>query len=550
MYYGLMNSSNRLHLSMVAVVLLSGCGATQTASHDAGGQLEPGVVETTLGAVQGQLDGATYSFKGIPYAAPPIGELRWRPPQRPEPWGQLRSAAEYGSPCTQVDPPTNAVIGEEDCLTLNVWTPAESRSNLPVMVWIHGGDNILGWSGQEDADRGPFYYSYNGRNIVERSGVVLVTVNYRVGAFGFLAHPEFANESAEGATGNYGLLDLIESLRWVRANAGAFGGDSENITVFGQSAGASNVCALIASPLARGLFQRAILQSLACHVVPPPVVRATNEAAEAALGCEDSADITACLRAADVRDVARVPGASIQASGGGVDYYLTLDSWSLPDFPRRAIELGKGAHVPVLLGTTSEEYSQIIELTIQEPVDTPEDYEQVLRRMFGDHRNPGRLASGLGVAVLEHYPPEDYPSPRWALVAAVSDQYMHCPTRQAARALAAGSDQPVWRYVFSHGHGDGPLARYGAAHSFEIPFVFGNFVDWEPTEPERRLSKNIIDYWTRFSASGDPNGAGATAWPRYESGTERFLVLDVNASGSTGWRSSQCDFWDAVEPPG
>jgi para-nitrobenzyl esterase len=491
---------------------------------------EPGLVETSYGPVRGVCTEGTCAFKGIPYAAPPVGELRWRPPEPAAAWTDPFGAQSYGPECMQVEYPSGQTIGSEDCLTLNVWAPeATPATPLPVLVWLHGGDNIIGSSSAEGG-------LYDGRHLSEHVPAVVVTINYRLAAFGFLAHPAFEGENPEGASGNYGILDQIFALEWVRDNAARFGGDPERVMLFGQSAGASDTCAILASPLAAGLVSRAMMISLSCYIVPPVTIASTNAAAEQFLGCSGAADMAACLRSQSADKVARVPGASLSEAGQGSDYYTVVDGRVLTQHPEQAMASGAHAHVPIVLGTTRDEYAALVDLLVSPMPTTADEYTSTVHALFG---------SFYGDQIVALYPLSTYGTPRAALVASLSDYVMHCPTRRAANAAAAGQAEPVWRYVFAHPFTDPPLSEAGAVHGYDVPFYFGNFPWAPPADADVAFSETITPYLSRFVHTGDPNGDGAPAWPAWDS-TEPYFSIEPGFGTGSAWRSTECDFWDPI----
>ena len=530
-------------MGLLLWLVLVGCGedsAKTSSPVDAGSDAttppdsgpEPGVVETAHGPVRGVCSEGTCAYKGIPYAAPPVGELRWRPPEAPAPWTEPRAAVSYGPECLQVEYPSGQTTGNEDCLTLNVWAPETApAAPLPVLVWLHGGDNIIGSSSAENG-------LYDGRNLSQRVPAIVVTVNYRLAAFGFLAHPAFAGENPEGASGNYGILDQIFALRWVQENAARFGGDPKQVMLFGQSAGASDTCAVLASPLAAGLVSRAMMISLSCYVVPQSTIAATNAAAEQFLGCSGAADMAACLRSQNAEQVARVPGASLSQAGQGSDYYTVVDGRVLTQPPLQAMASGAHAHVPMILGTTRDEYAELVDLLVSPMPTTPAEYTSTVHALFG---------SFYGDQIVALYPLSEYGTPRAALVASLSDYVMHCPTRRAAIAAAAGQDEPVWRYVFAHPFTNPPLSESGAVHGYDVPFYFGNFTWAVPAAADVAFSEAITPYLSRFVLTGDPNptGAGAPAWPEWDA-TEPHFVFEPGFGSGSSWRTTECEFWDPI----
>jgi para-nitrobenzyl esterase len=412
------------------------------------------VADTADGPVRGEAIGRGAVFRGIPYAAPPLGDLRWKPPAPPSRWTEPRDALQFGSPCLQPDLTWNhkeALAGNEDCLTLNVRTPNfKPDAKLPVMVWIHGGAN---WAGAAaDVIASP----------IVLHGVVLVSIQYRLGIFGFLSHPALTAESGRHASGNYALMDQIAGLKWVQANIAKFGGDPANVTIFGESAGAQDVGLLMVSPLARGLFNRAIEESGTAGFGLPPRSLAENES------------LAATISIADLR---KMPGEQLLAMQArmqppGVDdqsflwLATTADGYVLPKAPQDL----PPAPVPLIVGSNGRE------LHLQGEI------EDKVEKAFGANARKMRGTYGPKQA-------DDL----------AADLTFRCPAQAAVRRQAG----PGWLYEFNQG---------GAAltHAFELSYVFGE-------------GSAIQAYWLNFARTGDPNGPGLPAWPRYEPTTGTYL---------------------------
>ena len=507
------------------------------------------IVRTEAGCLRGESVGAAdvKAFLGIPYAAPPVGERRWRAPQPPEPWEGVRPATAFGPACPQIRRIFRQPIPawDEDCLTLNVWTPAlDPEAGLPVMVWIHGGGLISGSSSQP---------VYDGRFLAERGRVVVVTINYRLAQLGFLAHPLLSAESERNVSGNYGLLDQIRALRWVRRNIRDFGGDPENVTIFGESAGALSVCALLSSPLAADLFHKAIYQSGICAGVARPLRGsdpAGRESAEAqgerfarALGCADAPDVLACMRSRSPLEILE----TMRANGGlfqrGEDYGPTVDGFVLPEDPWEAIAAGRHRNVPRIAGTTADEASIYTDVL---GIRTPAQYEAFVRWVFG----------GAADRVLALYPASAYPRVKDALDALVTDWVFTCPTRRLVRAVSQGQSQ-VYLYRFTHVPPLGRLLRIGAYHSAELEFLFGTLRVLRrlpPSPDELALSEAMMDYWASFARTGDPNfnangrgeGRDRPRWPAYSVDEDAHLELGVPLARGEALRRPYCDFFDEL----
>jgi para-nitrobenzyl esterase len=510
--------------------------AVANASSRAPGPAAPLTVHTDDGVVRGFDDGTSRAFLGIPFAAPPVGALRWRPPALAAKWTGMRDATRPGSVCAQ----TANVAGvpntstSEDCLYLNVYTPTNMQHHdLPVMVWIHGGA-FTGGAGSV----------YDGGVLASKGDVIVVTVNYRLSAFGFLALPALDQEGASDSSGDFGLLDQQAALRWVQRNAASFGGDAHNVTIFGQSSGAQSVCGNMASPDAAGLFTRAIAES-GCLI--PMMQRQAAEAEGGALatslGCADPGSAAACLRSKSASQIlaAEANDSWAPATGGP----------SMPLAPAGAFAAGTYNRVPLLQGTNHDEgrFFVALQYDAQGRILTADQYPSALTNTFGPVGGP---------FVLAEYPLSDYPSPELALAATLTDAEFSCPSLRAD-FLAAGSD--VFAYEFSDpappntiGFGFPLSYPLGAAHSTELQYVFQRVLPQDtapPFTPEQlALSNQIIRYWTTFAATGDPHGTGAassTRWPRFDPQQPQILQLVPSATAPAPAAdfatAHRCSFW-------
>jgi para-nitrobenzyl esterase len=480
-------------------------------------------ISTSGGCVRGTPEGQVVAYRGIPYAAPPTGDHRWAPPAPPAPWHGVRDAGEFGKACPQL---TDTTIGgkldtDEDCLSLNVWAAPGSRAKpvtpdigtelagrpRPVMVWIHGGGLVQGGSAL------PFY---DGAQLATTGDVVVVSLNYRLGPLGFLSHPAFGAHS-----GNYGLLDQIAALRWVADNIDAFGGDPKSVTIFGESAGGESVCALMASPLATGLYERAVIESAQCagdQAVPAlHDGEAQGSRIAGLLGC-DGPDAARCLRGKSVDEVLHASPARLGFLGKGERYGLVRDGHALIDSPGALLDAGRLARVPVLVGTNGDEGALFAAIAGLQQL-TREAYVAELARLF----------PGMAMRVLAQYAPRTFGSPLKAFDALLTDDVFACPTRHAARQLAALG--PVFRYLFSRGT---------AIHGAEVPYVFGTMKS--PSDADRALSTAMMAYWARFAHTGDPGGA----WPAYAASSDRTLVLDTGIHVIDGVDTAGCDLLDSL----
>lgn len=464
---------------------------------------QPGpVVAAPSGAVRGTSDGGVVVFKGIPYARPPIGALRWRPPVALPRWSGVREATAFGSACiqpqsktpTSVYSPAQPLPVSEDCLTLNIWVPKNAK-NASVFFWIHGGALVTGSS------REPMY---DGKRLAER-GVIVVSINYRLGVLGWLAHPQLTAESPKHVSGNYGLLDQIAALHWVRYNIAAFGGDAKNVTIAGESAGALSVMYLMDSPLARGLFQKAIAES--AYMISMPDLKKSvygapsGEAAGQMLAAGLQAPDLAALRGMDAQTI------TDSAAKMGYGPWGTVDGLVLPMQMVDAFDQGKQAPVPLLAGFNQGEIRSLMMLAPKPPA-TAADYETAIRARYGE----------LADAFLRLYPASDY---KESIIATTRDAlYGWTAERLARKQTAIG--QPAYLYLFDHGYPAMDAAGLHAFHASELPFVFGTIDTLPPRWPaipatadERALSDAMADYWASFARTGKPVASNAPAWPAY-----------------------------------
>lgn len=484
----------------------------------------PGAVMTEGGAVSGVASGGSTSFRGIPFAASTAGALRFRPPAPAAPWSGVRDATAFGPVCPQLDD-DGRPTGAEECLSLNVWAPASApTAPLPVLVFVHGGGNAQG--------AGSFPY-YDGTVFASKARAVVVTVNYRLSSFGWLAQPFLAAESRRGVSGNWGTFDQLAALRWVKRNVAAFGGDPSRLLVFGESAGGVNTCTLVASPLARGLFERALVESGGCR---PPLladVAAFGNEVTAKAGCAGAPDPAACLRALPAEAILlALPPVVTVSSPSGQLWGPAVDGFVLRDTPEAVMARGEHNRVPFAVGANADETASAVPA-----ISTEAEYRLAVTAQFG----------ALASLVLAQYPASAFPTPRKAFVAVTTDARFVCPSRRFARAAARGGSS-AFRYFFSY-----PASRlYGAVHGVELPFVFGSFgaiPGYAPDAAALSLSDAMNAAWARFAAGGDPNGPGLPAWPAYDAARDATLVWDSPVSSADGIRTVACDFWDSLMPP-
>jgi para-nitrobenzyl esterase len=529
-------------------------------------------VPTDKGMVHGATAGGVRAFLGIPFAATTGGGNRWKPPQPAAAWTKTLAATALGPICPQIDPSTKsyATTSDENCLSVNVWTPDPAPSTpLPVMVWIFGGAFIFGSGGAAP---------YDGNHLVPK-GVVLVSMNYRVGALGFLTHSALAAEDPSHSSGNYGLLDQQAALKWIQTNIASFGGDKNNVTIFGESAGGKSVCLQLLSPGSRGLFNKGIVESGFC--LTPGLALAPAEAQgdrfAQAMGCTgmDPATALSCLRALPATAITNGPATPPAQLPGGIFYQDSSTSLSLQpivdgvfltDQPATLFGANKQAAVPVLQGTNRDEgvLFQIAALGPYTPVATDADYRAALTRTFG--AGASAVAAQYPVASADAGAPASgdsgaasvdggaggsvvFQSPDDALTQISADAFFVCQARRLERTLSANGVK-TYLYSFNGKLTGVPLPQLmgTAFHSGELPFVFGNsFLLGSVPDAGLPLVQAMEGYWTRFAQGGDPNGSPDPMWPAYTSAGDQNLNLDTPITVGTGLEKANCDFWDNIE---
>jgi para-nitrobenzyl esterase len=524
--------------------VLAACAAVVLWS--AGAAFAAGVTPTDRGPVRGLETPTLTKFLGIPYAAPPVGELRWRPPEPHARWRTPLDATQFGNHCPQPASPFGRASNTEDCLYLNVFTPSKhvhgrgngkglAKKRLPVMVWIHGGGLAVGESDDYDPTK-----------LVEK-GAIVVTFNYRLGFLGFLAHPALSAESGYQGSGDYGLMDQQAALRWVKRNIGRFGGNPGNVTIFGQSAGGLSVHAQLASPLAAGLFQRGIAQSGAYALDIPSLATAEGQGSTFAqnYGCTDPATVAACLRAISVDNVL----ATQPTTTGSV--LPNVDGDVLPQTIKAAFDSGQFNRVPVVEGSTHDEFSLFAALNVEFV------FGQLPPFFYPTVINTFVSTVGLNVdpdALLAEYPISNYQqSIGRALTAIGTDALFACPGRRAAEALS--QFVPTYAYEFNDPNAPQLFIHpasfpYGAYHGSEVQYLFD--VPNQTGAPglntdQQQLADTMKRYWTRFASAGDPNAPGTPAWPSYTVAGDAYQSLvPPTPVTTTGFAADhKCAFWDA-----
>ena len=495
-------------------------------------------VKTDKGELQGKLsdDASVRIFLGIPYAAPPIGPLRWKPPQPAPKWKDVRNAQSYGPHCMQVNKFADMTFHDpaesEDCLTLNIWTPkaASPDTKLPVMVWIYGGGFYAGSTSERRQDGEAF----------ARKGVVLVSMNYRLNIFGFFAHPALAAESPQHAAGNYGLMDQAAALQWVKHNVASFGGDPANITLFGESAGSFSVSAQMASPLAKDTLAHAIGESGAAfstiNPLPFPTAAVAESRGEAfardTLGKTSLTD----LRAIPATDL--VKAVEAQKPPNVTRFGPDVDGLFLPESVPAIYAAGKQAHIPLLAGWNRDEGGP------PNPTVTLETYKTTAQTTWGSNAD----------AFLKAYSADTDEQAQRSAADYARDRFIADSTFEWIEAQVATGDAPVYRFRFDQPN---PGDRYhpksaGVFHSSEIEYVFGNLAvrpDAPFTPEDHKLSEEMQDYWVNFAKTGNPNGPGLPQWPAYnQSGDWQVMHFDATPAASPDDTRSRYLFLRATKP--
>jgi para-nitrobenzyl esterase len=513
-----------MRVARSAWVLLSACCVMFATSARAADNLQ---VKTDKGKVQGKLstDRQVRTFLGIPFAAPPVGPLRWKAPQPAPKWKGVKDATNFGYRCMQPDIFHDMHFrdpGEsEDCLTLNVWTPAkEKKAKLPVMVWIYGGGFVAGTTSEPRQD---------GEHLAHK-GVVVVSMNYRLGVFGFFVHPDLAAESPQHASGNYGLLDQTAALQWVKRNIKNFGGDPNNVTLFGESAGSFSVSAQMASPLAQGLFAHAIGESGGAFAArglefqPLAQKEKSNTAyAQETFGTSD----LAALRGMSAQDLmAKMAAAPPPGPGQRSPVGPDIDGYFLPESVADIFKEGKQAHIPLIAGWNRDEPSALV-ANMPQPA-TVQSFQDQAKKNFPDRADD----------FLKLYPASTDADAVRSTIDFAGDSFIAYGTWRWLEAQVATGGEPVYRYHFER---PSPADKYhaagsGAFHSDEIEYVFGTLdsrpdAKWEPED--YKLSDLVETYWTNFAKTGDPNGGGAPQWPQYDA-QDQWQILHIDVDTHAG----------------
>jgi para-nitrobenzyl esterase len=475
---------------------------------------QPVRIET--GLVEGIQSGLSTVYKSIPFAAPPVAELRWRAPQPALPWNGIRRADKFGPICMQTGvsvPGAESEPVSEDCLTLSIWTPSKSREQkLPVMMWIPGG----GFT--QESGSIPLYWG----DSLARRGVIVVTINYRVGLLGFLAHPELTRESGHHTSGNYGLLDQIAALAWIKRNITAFGGDPERVTIWGQSAGSMSVSLLMASSPAHGLYQRAIGESGAYFV--PPAATGSNEKKLFLKGAEEQGvKLASDLGATSLEALRKIEPEKFLKDNSTSPAHPIIDGYVVREEPYAAFAAGRQNDVPILIGSNSDEGRPMIAGVDVKRATFAEDLSNAF---YGSN-----VVRDLAEDYLKSYPAKTDAEARERRAGFERDLRFGWDTWTWARMQAKTGQAKVFSYYFAHlpPYPQGsPFADWGAGHWAELPYVFDHLSQqpWAWSDADHGIANMMATYWTNFAKSGDPNGDGVPIWPNFTNGSERVLHFE------------------------
>ena len=491
--------------------------------------LEPESCETNVSGIEA---GGTDAYLGIPYVAPPIGDHRLKAPQKAACFEETFIADTFAPMCPQVQSTDGniEVVGQEDCLALNIWSPKDAQGK-PVLFFVHGGGNVQGSASQMSGE----VRFYDGQILAERADAVVVTINYRLGLLGYMTHAGLDAESENGVSGNYATLDQIAALEWVQRNIAHFGGDPSQVLLFGESGGAVDVCVLMASPLAAGLFSSAMIQSGGCPTTTRSETDALASEAIAVLGCDGAADPIACIRELPASEVlGRFPLFVENVVEGPIPTQAHVDGWVLPKPPIDIIVAGEHNIVPLVVGVNAQETG----LSVGQMTDEA-TFDAAVTALTGP--NPAFLQQ-----LKEQYPISEYNNSwRAAFVALTSDAKFVCSSRVVSRTAAQHG--AVHRYFFSHRllGGTPSLAAIGAFHGLELFFIF-NHLDvggYSATAADQSLADAMGVLW------GDVARGDMSAWPAYDLQSEDYLLLDGEPmAASGGIRNPQCDFWASLQP--
>ena len=520
--------ARRTYFSAVVAFLtcLTGCQAPTSSPDDLTIRVDGGLISGTLVGSDGQVR----AYKGIPYAAPPVGDLRWKPPQPAKSWDDVREAHQFSPVCPQPGPQGTAQAEEqsEDCLYLNIWTGAASpEERRPVMLWIHGGTLISG-SGSRP--------TYDGTALAGK-GAVLASINYRLGPLGYLAHPDLSAESEHGSSGNYGLLDQIAALQWVQRNIASFGGDPDRITIFGESAGSWSVCYLVATPLAKGLFHQAIGESGGAfspmaHLKEDPLGVGPAEAVGMRFATALRTDgESATLEVMRGKSAQEIIDTFYSLSDTRIILRGTVDGWVFSDQVYAIFARGEQNDVPTIVGSNADEGT----VFVARAPDSRKAYQERAREKYEQ----------LSDEFFAQYPVGSDEDTRGAFLGETRDELFTWQMRTWARMMKTVSSQ-AYLYFFSRVPPRPERETLGSYHGAEIPYAFNHVeaMGWTLEDSDVQLSRIMSDCWLNFASSGDPNGEGLPVWPPYRLVEEPYMHFGDTVEPGQGFLSREFDFFD------
>lgn len=499
------------------------------------------VVNTQFGPVQGSASGNVIQFLGIPFAKPPVGDLRWKAPENPTPWTNPLTTTAFAPVCPQKQydqTSTNYTLeGNEDCLYLNIWTPQTGSGTRPVMVFIHGGGNQQGGASLTSAGT----QMYVGKNMAQRGDAVIVTIQYRLGPLGFLVHPGLESETTYGKSGNYAVMDQVLALNWVKNNIASFGGDPANVTIFGESAGGVNVGNLMTSPLAAGLFHRAIIQS-ACpniSVYSTSLTDGTNFVTNYTTSGTDIEKI-AYMRSLPSDSLLHYENSPIIGGAVQMNWMSTIDNHVFTANPITKIQSGNFNNVPLLIGSNKDEMSLSVPLTV-----TPNMVTNLINTSVpAANQAQANTLYPAGTTTAES---------RDSYVGLLTDSQFTTTVRRTAECVSQNQVEPVYRYFFTHKHTVPQLSPYGSYHGMELFYVFNT---WENATlgsgsfhhvEDDSVQNVMLKYWVNFARTGNPNGSGIANWPEFQTGADCYMEIKATPNGTQcGLRTEKSYFWDNV----
>lgn len=496
-------------------------------------------VNTQFGQIEGIQNGNVYQFLGVPFAKPPVNDLRWKAPEDPEVWTGTLNTTTYAPVCPQKKFEQggggDTIIGNEDCLYLNIWTPQVGAGSRPVMVFIHGGGNQQGSASEESAGT----QIYFGENLSDRGDAVVVTIQYRLGPLGFLVHPGLEPENVNNVSGNYAVMDQILALTWVKNNIANFGGDPNKVMIFGESAGGINVGNLLLTPLANNLFQRACIQSATPVLGDYNTTRADGVTyVDGFTSTGTDIDKITFMRTVSSDDLVADEEAPLSGGAVGLNWLPVIDDIVFEDIPYNLFSSGNFNHVPLIVGSNSEEMSLSVPSTV-----TPGMVTALKLSIF-----PSGLMSQANLLYPSGSTNEEA---RVSYIGILTDSQFTSTSKRTAQCVSENQTEPVWRYFFTHKHTIAALEPLGSYHGMELFYVFNN---WENATlgsgglfhtEDGNVQDAMLQYWVNFANTGNPNESGLEAWPQYAGNTDCYLEIKSPPNGTQcGLRTAESDLWD------